>query len=42
MIVKELIDYCEKMTNARDKIYRTYFNSQISLKMIYVMSLMLD
>ena len=42
MIVEELIDYCERTTNARERIYKIYFNNQISLKMIHVMSLMLD
>ena len=39
IIVEELINYCEKTTNARDKIYKIYFNNQTSLKMIYVMLL---
>ena len=42
MIVKELIDHCEKTTNARDKIYKIYFDNQTSLKIIHVMSLMHD
>ena len=40
MIVEKLIDYCERTTNARDKIYKIYFDNQISLKMIHVMSSM--
>ena len=27
IIVEELIDYCEKTTNARDKVYKIYFNN---------------
>ena len=42
MIVEELIDYCEKTTNARDKIYKIYSDNQTSLKMIHIMSLMHD
>ena len=42
MIVEELINHCEKVTNARDKIYKIYFNNQASLKMIHVMSLIYD
>ena len=36
MIVKELIDYYKKTTNARDKVYKIYFNNQTSLKIIHV------
>ena len=42
MIVEKLIDYYERTTNARDKIYKIYSDSQISLKMIHVMSSMHD
>ena len=42
MIVKKLIDHCEKTTNARDKIYKIYFDNQVLLKMIHVMLLMFD
>ena len=42
MIIKRLINHCERTTNARDKIYKIYFDNQVSLKMIHVMSLMLD
>ena len=42
MIVEKLISHCEKIINARNKIYKIYFNNQISLKMIHVMSSMLD
>ena len=38
MIVKRLIDYCEKTTNARDKVYKIYSDNYISLKMIHVIS----
>ena len=27
MIVEKLIDHCERTTNARDKIYKIYFNN---------------
>ena len=42
MIIEELIDYCERATNARDKIYKIYFNHQASLKIIHVILLMFD
>ena len=42
MIIKKLIDYCEKTTNARDKIYKIYSDNQVSLKIIHVMLLMFD
>ena len=42
IIVEKLIDHCERTTNAREKIYKIYFDNQVSLKMIHVMSLMLD
>ena len=42
MIVEKLIDYCEKATNARDKIYKIYSDNQVSLKMIHVISSMHD
>ena len=42
IIVKKLIDYCERTMNARDKIYKIDFNSQISLKVIYIILLMHD
>ena len=42
MIVEELINHCEKATNARDKIYKIYFDSQASLKMIHIILLMHD
>ena len=42
MIVEELIDYCERTTNARDKIYKIYSDNQASLKVIHVMSSMHD
>ena len=42
MIVKKLIDHCEKTTNARDKVYKIYSNNQVSLKIIHVMSSMHD
>ena len=42
MIVEKLINRCERTTNARDKIYKIYFDNQASLKMIHVMSSMLD
>ena len=42
MIVEELINHCEKTINARNKIYKVYFNNQTLLKIIHVMSSMLD
>ena len=42
MIVEKLINHCEKTIDARNKIYKVYFDSQASLKMIHVMSSMLD
>ena len=42
MIIKKLIDYCERTTNARNKIYKIYSDNQVSLKIIHVMSSMLD
>ena len=42
MIVKKLINHCERTIDARNKIYKVYFDSQTLLKMIHVMSLMLD
>ena len=42
MIVEKLIDYCERATNARDRIYKIYSDSQVSLKMIHVILLVFD
>ena len=42
MIVEKLINYCERTTNARDKVYKIYSDNQILLKMIHVMSSMFD
>ena len=42
MIVEELINHCERATDARNRIYKVYFDSQTSLKMIHVMSSMFD
>ena len=42
MIIKELIDYYKRTTNMRNKVYKIYFNSQISLKIIQIMSLMFN
>ena len=42
MIVEESIDYYKRTINARDKVYKIYSDNQISLKMIYVISLMHD
>ena len=42
MIVEKLINYCERTTDARNKIYKVYFDSQTSLKMIHVMSSMFN
>ena len=37
MIVKKLIKRCETSDNVCNKIYKVYFDSQISLKVIHVM-----
>ena len=42
MIVKKLIDYCERATNARERIYKIYSDNQVSLKMIHVISSMFN
>ena len=42
MIVEKLINYCEKATDARNRVYKVYFDNQTSLKMIHVMLSMLD
>ena len=42
IIVEKLINHCEKTIDARNKIYKVYFDSQASLKMIYVMSLIFN
>ena len=42
MIVEKLINYCEKATDARNRIYKIYFDNQVLLKMVHVMSSMLD
>ena len=42
IIVERLISHCEKMIDARNKVYKVYFDNQISLKMIYVISSMFD
>ena len=42
MIIKELINYCEKSIDARNKVYKIYFNNQTLLKAIYIISLTLD
>ena len=42
MIVEKLINHCKKTTNARDKVYKIYFDNQISLKIIHIISLMFD
>ena len=42
MIVEKLINYCEKTIDARNKIYKVYFNNQASLKMIHIMSSILN
>ena len=42
MIVEKLINHCERTIDARNKVYKVYFDNQTSLKMIHVMSLMFD
>ena len=36
MIVEKLINHCEKMIDARNKVYKVYFDNQTLLKMIHV------
>ena len=42
IIIKKLINRCEKSINARNKIYKIYSDNQTSLKIIYIISLTLD
>ena len=42
MIIEKLINHCKRTTNARDKIYKIYSDSQASLKIIHVISLKHD
>ena len=42
MIIKKLINYYKRTIDARNKIYKIYFDNQASLKMIHVMLLMFD
>ena len=42
IIVKKLVNHCEKMIDAQNKSYKIYFNNQASLKIIYVMSSMFN
>ena len=42
MIIEKLISRCEKSIDARNKIYKIYFDSQTSLKTIYIMSSIFD
>ena len=42
MIVKELIKYYEKAMNVCNKIYKIYFDSQASLKVIHIILSMFD
>ena len=42
MIIERLINYCIKIIDTRNKIYKIYFNSQTLLKMIYVMLLIFN
>ena len=42
IIIKKLINYCEKTIDARNKVYKVYFDNQTLLKMIHVMSFMFD
>ena len=42
IIVEKLINYCKKAIDARNKVYKVYFNNQTLLKMIYVMLLIFD
>ena len=42
IIVEKLINYCERTIDARNRIYKVYFDNQTSLKMIYIMSSMFN
>ena len=42
IIVEKLIKCCETSDNACNKIYKVYFDSQVSLKMIHVILLILN
>ena len=42
IIIEKLINYCEKTIDARNRVYKVYFDNQTLLKMIHVMSSMLD
>ena len=42
IIVEKLINYCERTIDARNKIYKFYFDNQTSLKIIYVISSMFN
>ena len=42
MIVERLINHCERAIDARNRIYKIYFDNQTSLKVIHVMSSMFD
>ena len=42
MIVEKLINHCEKTINARNKIYKIYFDNQALLKVVHVMSSMFN
>ena len=42
IVVKRLINYCEKTIDARNKVYKVYFDSQTLLNIIYVILIMFD
>ena len=42
IIVEKLINHCKKTIDLRNKIYKIYFDSQISLKVIHVILLIFD
>ena len=42
IIIKKLINHYKKIIDARNKIYKIYFNNQVSLKMIHVILSMFD
>ena len=42
MTIKRLINYYKRITNARNKVYKVYFNNYTLLKMIHIMSLIFD
>ena len=42
MIIEKLINHYKKAIDARNKVYKVYFDNQTSLKVIHVISSMLN